>query len=91
MGAFTSHVAERQINPGRQERAREHVMNTEEMNWLLRTIPDSESAKRFVLAQYERGRISLKVMADVAPKTDWMHCMADQVLTTAADHLTQCA
>jgi hypothetical protein len=41
-------------------------MNKEEMSWLLQTINDPERAKRFVLAQYERGRISFQVMADVA-------------------------
>jgi hypothetical protein len=44
-------------------------MNREELNWLLETIQDAEAAERFVLAQYERGRISLPVMADVSERT----------------------
>jgi hypothetical protein len=38
----------------------------EELNWLLQTIEDAETAERFVLVQYERGRISSQVMADVS-------------------------
>ena len=41
-------------------------MNREELNWLLQTIKDAETAQRFVLTQYARGRISAQVMADVA-------------------------
>ena len=40
-------------------------MKREELNWLLQTINDAESAERFVLAQYARGRISLQMMVDV--------------------------
>jgi hypothetical protein len=43
-------------------------MNREEVNWLLQTIKDPADAKRFLLAQYERGRISLQLMNDVAPE-----------------------
>jgi hypothetical protein len=43
-----------------------YAMNKEELNWLLETIKDTETAERFVLAQYEHGRISPEVMADVA-------------------------
>jgi hypothetical protein len=39
-------------------------VNREELNWLLQTIKDSTTAERFVVAQYERGRISLEVMTD---------------------------
>jgi hypothetical protein len=41
-------------------------MDREELNWLLQTIQDTETAKRFVLAQYKRGRISFQLMADMA-------------------------
>ncbi len=41
-------------------------MNSEELNWLLETIPDARTAERFVTAQYEHGRISSHVMADTA-------------------------
>jgi hypothetical protein len=41
-------------------------VNRSELNWLLQTIKSAEMAERFLLAQYERGRISLEVMVDVA-------------------------
>lgn len=41
-------------------------MNADEMNWLLQTIEDPETAKRFVQAQYKRGRISYDLMASLA-------------------------
>ena len=44
-------------------------MNREELNWLLQTINDAESAERFVLAQYARGRISFQMMVDVTGPT----------------------
>ncbi len=43
-------------------------MNREELNWLLQTIKDPADAERFVLAQYERGRISFLLMADIGRK-----------------------
>jgi len=43
-------------------------VNTEELNWLLQTIQNAETAERFVLAQYERGRISFQMMADVSER-----------------------
>jgi hypothetical protein len=49
-------------------------MNKEEVNWLLQTIPDPENAKRFLLAQYQRGRISAQLMNDVAPEPDDINC-----------------
>jgi hypothetical protein len=49
---------------------KESVMNREEVNWLLQTIKDPENAKRFLLAQYQRGRISLQLLNDVAPERD---------------------
>ena len=49
-------------------------MNKEELNWLLQTIPDPENAKRFLLAQYQRGRISAQLMNDVAPEPDGTNC-----------------
>ena len=48
-------------------------MNKEEVNWLLQTIPDPENAKRFLLAQYQRGRISAQLMNDVAPEPDGLN------------------
>ncbi|HTG29667.1 MAG TPA: hypothetical protein VK818_15720 [Methylomirabilota bacterium] len=45
-------------------------MNKEEVNWLLQTIQDPENARRFLFAQYQRGRISVQLMNDVAPEPD---------------------
>ncbi len=66
-------------------------MNREEVNWLLQTIKDAENAERFVLAQYERGRISFQVMADVARERGWINRTANQFLTTATRHSTEYA
>ena len=46
-------------------------MNSDEVNWLLQTIEDPENAKRFVQAQYQRGRIPYPVMASLARDQDW--------------------
>jgi hypothetical protein len=61
-------------------------MNREEVNWLLQTIKDHGDAKRFLLAQYERGRISLQLMADVTPERDCISHTTAPVLTTATEH-----
>jgi hypothetical protein len=55
-------------------------MNREELDWLLQTIKDAE-AERFVLAQYQRGRISFQLMADVAQERDWINPTANQFVT----------
>jgi hypothetical protein len=57
-------------------------MNREEVNWLLQTIKDAKNAERFVLAQYERGRISLQVMAVVAQERGWINRRANRLSTT---------
>jgi len=46
-------------------------MNSDEMNWLLQTIEDPENTKRFVQAQYQRGRIPYHVMANLARDRNW--------------------
>jgi len=51
-------------------------MNKDQVNWLLQSIQDPENAKRFLLAQYQRGRISLQLMNDVAPEPDGINCAA---------------
>jgi hypothetical protein len=66
-------------------RGTENAMNREEMIWLLQTIKDPRKAKRFVLAQYERGRISFQVMADVSPDQYWIDCRASRSLVTPTD------
>ena len=66
-------------------------MNREELNWLLQTIQDAERAKRLVLAQYERGRISFQMMAEVARERGWINRTANQFLTMATPHSTEYA
>jgi len=61
-------------------------MNREELNWLLQTIKDAETVERFVLAQFEHGRISLRVMAYVARKRGWINRATNQFLATATRH-----
>jgi hypothetical protein len=46
-------------------------MNADEMNWLLQTIDEPETAKRFVQAQYELGRISYHLIVDLARQQNW--------------------
>jgi hypothetical protein len=46
-------------------------MNSNEVNWLLQTIEEPENAKRFVQAQYQRGRIPSHVMASLAQDRNW--------------------
>ena len=67
----------------------EDVMNREELNWLLQTIKDTETAERFVLAQYERGRISSQMRADVARERGWINRTTNQFFTTATRHSTE--
>ena len=62
-------------------------MTAEELNWLLQTIKDPADAERFVLAQYERGRISFQLMADVARKRGWIGRTANQFAITTASYL----
>ena len=64
-------------------------MNREEVNWLLQTIKDAQTAERCMLAQYERGRISLQVMADVARERGWINRTANQFLTTTIRHSSE--
>jgi Tfp pilus assembly protein PilW len=57
-------------------------VNREELNWLLQTIKGAGTAERFVLAQYERGRFSLELMAEVAQERGWIKCAPDQFFAT---------
>jgi len=66
-------------------------VNSEELNWLLVTIQDARIAERFVTAQYEHGRISSHVMADVARERGWINSTANQLLNTATRYLTEFA
>jgi hypothetical protein len=66
-------------------------VNREELNWLLQTIKDAETAQRFVLAQHERGRISFQVMTDVAQELGSINRDGNQFLTAATCHSTEYA
>jgi hypothetical protein len=46
-------------------------MNADEMNWLLKTIEEPETARRFVQAQYKLGRIPYQLLADLARQRGW--------------------
>jgi hypothetical protein len=61
-------------------------MNREGVNWLSQTIADAETTERFVLALYERERISLQVMTDVARKRGSINRNRNQSGTTATRH-----
>jgi hypothetical protein len=64
-------------------------MNREELNWILQTVEDPANAERFVLAQCERGRISLQLMADTARKRGWVNLAANQFATAMARYSNQ--
>ncbi len=66
-------------------------MNREELNWLLQTIKDTATAKRLVLAQYRRGRISFRLMSDIARKRGWIHRTANQSAITRTRDSAECA
>ena len=46
-------------------------MNADEMNWLLQTIEEPETTKRFVQAQYELGRIPYQLIVNLAQQRGW--------------------
>jgi hypothetical protein len=64
-------------------------VNRTELNWLLQTIKNAETAERFVLAQYQCGRISFQMMADVARERGWINPKANQFITMATRHLNE--
>jgi len=66
-------------------------VNKEELNWLLETIQDPQTRERFVSAQYERGRISSHVMADIARERGWINRTANHLLNMATRHSTEYA
>jgi hypothetical protein len=61
-------------------------MNREQVNWLLQTIKEPGDVKRFLLAQYERWRISLQLMDDIAPELDCINRATTPSLTTSPKH-----
>jgi hypothetical protein len=56
-------------------------MNADEMNWLLQTIEEPETAKRFVQAQYELGRIPYQLVVDLARQRGWTDYLPVRVWT----------
>jgi hypothetical protein len=66
-------------------------VNREELNWLLQTIKDAETAELFVVAQYQRGRISFQMMADVARERGCINPTANQFMTMATCHSNEFA
>ena len=62
-------------------------MSEKELNWLLQTIEDPATAQRFVLAQYERGRISFQLMAKLARKCGWIDRTTRQFAITTTGYL----
>jgi hypothetical protein len=63
-------------------------VNSEELNWLLQTIRDAETAERFAFAQYEHGRISPQVMTHVARERGWVNLTTNRFFAAAARHST---
>ena len=61
-------------------------MNREEVNWLLQTIYDAKDAELFIQAQFERGRIPVKVMNQVAGEQGWIRRRANRFFATAGNH-----
>jgi hypothetical protein len=66
-------------------------VNRAELNWLLQTIKDAETAELFVVAQYQRGRISFQMMADVARERGFIKSTANQFMTMATRHSNEYA
>ena len=66
-------------------------MNKEELKWLLQTIKNAETAELFVLAQYQHGRISSQVMADVGRERGWTYRNANEFLTTTTGNSSEYA
>jgi len=56
-------------------------MNADEMNWLLQTIEEPETAKRLVQAQYELGRIPYQLVVDLAQQQGWTDYLRVRVWT----------
>jgi hypothetical protein len=66
-------------------------MDKGELKWLLQTIKNAETAELFVWAQYDRGRISSLLMANVGRERGWIYGNANQVLTVTTPHPTEYA
>jgi hypothetical protein len=64
-------------------------MNKEELNWLLQTIKDAKTAELFVLAQYDRGRISSQVLADVGHERGRIYRNANESLATTTGNSSE--
>lgn len=64
-----------------QYRVRELHMNSDEMSWLLQTMGDPETAKRFVQHSTTAGEFRYQVLADLAREHGWTDCAPIQVFT----------
>ena len=64
-------------------------MNTDDLRWLLQTIEERKTAERFVVAQYERGRISFEVMTDIACERGWISRTAIPLFTACTPQATE--
>jgi hypothetical protein len=64
-------------------------MNKEELKWLLQTIKNAETAELLVLAQYNRGRISSQVLADVGRERGWIYRNPNESLTTTTGNSSE--
>lgn len=56
-------------------------MNSDEMSWLLQTMGDPETAKRFVQHSTTAGEFRYQVLADLAREHGWTDCAPIQVFT----------
>ena len=66
-------------------------MNREEINWLLQSIYDAKDAELFIRAQFEHGRIPVKVVNQVAREQGWMHRRENRFFAAAAGNQAQYA
>jgi hypothetical protein len=66
-------------------------VNRTELNWLLQTIEDADTAERFVLARYQHGRISFQMMGDVAREQGWINTTAKEFANTTTRHSNEYA
>jgi hypothetical protein len=64
-------------------------MSEKELNWLLQTIKDPATAERFVVAQYECGRISFQLMAKLARKRGCIDRTMNQFAITTIGYLVR--
>jgi hypothetical protein len=57
-------------------------MHMEELKWLQQTMKNAETVERFVIGQYDRGRMSSQVLADTGRERSWTCGNANELLAT---------